>query len=116
MVERRTKDSRSGHARLVPRRDRPVAARPAPLPDPRQAPQRAPAPRQADPRATRAARTAGLVLAGAGLLWVLATWAGEAWGWSARGRVFFDLFALAGFGFGLYLTWQAWRIARADKG
>jgi len=118
VAERRTTDTRSGHARLVPRRDRPAApskpvARPGPLLDPRKA---VPAPRPADPRATRAARTAGLVLAGVGLLWVIATWAGDALGWSARARVFFDLFALAGFGFGLYLTWQAWRIARADKG
>jgi hypothetical protein len=83
------------------------------LPDPRRA---APTPRPADPRASRAARVAGLTLAGVGLLWVLATWAGDALGWSTRIRVFFDLFALAGFGFGLYLTWQAWRIARAHKG
>jgi threonine/homoserine/homoserine lactone efflux protein len=86
--------------------------RPEPMPDPR----RAVTARPTNPRQVRAARTAGLVLAGVGLLWVIATWAGGALGWSARARVFFDLFALAGFGFGLYLTWQAWRIARADKG
>lgn len=115
MAERRTQDPRSGHARLVPRRDRPATAapRPAPLADPRRA---VPAPRPSDSRVTGAARTAGLTLAGVGLLWAVATWAGGALGWSARARVFFDLFALAGFGFGLYLTWQAWRIARADKG
>jgi len=118
VAERRTQDSRNGHARLVPRRDRSAApskprARPEPLTDPRRP---ATASRRTDPRVTQAARTAGLVLAGVGLLWVVATWAGDALGWSARVRVFFDLFALAGFGFGLYLTWQAWRIARADKG
>jgi hypothetical protein len=111
VAERRTRDSRSGHARLVPRRDRPVA-RPEPVSDPR----RVPGPRVVDPRQGRAARTAALVLAGVGLFWVVATWAGGALGWSARARVFFDLFALAGFGFGLYLTWQAWRIGRAHKG
>ena len=98
----------------MPRRDRPVA-RPTPLTDPRQGP--APPPRRVvDPRVARTARTAAIVLAGTGLLWIIATWAGGAWGWSVRVRALCDLFALAGFGFGLYLTWQAWRIGRAHKG
>ena len=116
MAERRTHEGRSGHARLVPRGGRP-AARPAPLTDPRLAPAPPPPPRRTvDPKVARIARTAAAVLAATGLLWMVATWAGGAWSWSARWRVFFDLFALAGFGFGLYLTWQAWRIGRAHKG
>jgi hypothetical protein len=62
-----------------------------------------------------AGRQAALVLAGVGLFWVVTTWAGEAWGWSLRVRALVDLFALAGFGVALYLTWQVWRIRRADK-
>ena len=97
----------------MPRRDRTAAPRPAPLTDPRHAPALR---RAVDPRAARAARTAAAVLAGTGLFWIATTWAGEAWSWSVRVRVLCDLFALAGFGFGLYLTWQAWRIGRAHKG
>ena len=115
MAARPTREDRSGHARLVPRRDRPVA-RPAPLADPRLTPTPPAAGRAPDPRVARAARTAALVLAGTGLFWIAATWAGGAWDWSFRVRAFFDLFALAGFGFGLYLTWQAWRIGRAHRG
>ena len=115
MAERRTNEGRSGHARLVPRRDRPVSRSAAPLTDPRRAP--APPPRPApDPKAARAGRTAAAVLAGTGIFWMIATWVGGAWGWSARVQALCDLFALAGFGFGLYLTWQAWRIGQAHKG
>jgi len=114
-VARRTPETpRSGHARLVPRRDRPVT-RPVPLPDPRQAPVPDRRPTM-DPRVARAGRTAAIALAGTGVFWMLATWAGKASGWPDRVQVLCDLFALAGFGFGLYLTWQAWRIGRAHKG
>jgi type VI protein secretion system component VasK len=51
-----------------------------------------------------------------GVAWIALTAAGQAWGWSERARALVDLFALAGFGFALYLTWQVWRLRRADKG
>ena len=41
---------------------------------------------------------------------------GDAYGWSPRMRALLDLFALAGFGFALYLTWQVWRLRRTHKG
>jgi threonine/homoserine/homoserine lactone efflux protein len=69
-----------------------------------------------DPRLARAGQRAALVLAGVGVFWVLATWAGDALGWSTRLRALFDLVALAGFAFALYLTWQVWRLRRAEKG
>ena len=61
-------------------------------------------------------RRAGLVLAVTGLLWVGLTWIVSTWGWPDRIRTLCDVFALAGFGFGLYLTWQAWRLRRHPKG
>ncbi|TNC50713.1 hypothetical protein FHG66_06980 [Rubellimicrobium rubrum] len=65
---------------------------------------------------TAAYRRIGLLLAAVGVLWIAATWAGQAFGWSLRLRALLDLFALAGFGFALYLTWQVWRTSRTHKG
>lgn len=111
MGQRQDPRSLSGHQRLVPRRIRPAPRR-EPLTDPRLAARPAPP----DPRLLRAARRAALVLAGVGLFWIAATWAGGAWGWPTRTRALLDLLALAGFAFALYLTWQIWRLRRADKG
>ncbi len=69
-----------------------------------------------DPRLARAARRAALVMAGVGVFWIAATWAGDVLGWTTRLRGLFDLVALAGFAFALYLTWQVWRLRRAEKG
>nr|WP_280922892.1 DUF5337 domain-containing protein [Rubellimicrobium aerolatum] len=76
----------------------------------------APKPRPQDPRVAALGRRAGLVLAGVGLFWIAATWAGDSLGWPVRVRALIDLFALAGFGFALYLTWQVWRLRRTHKG
>jgi threonine/homoserine/homoserine lactone efflux protein len=84
--------------------------RPEPARDPRLAP-KAP-----DLRLAKAGQRAALVLAGVGVFWVLATWAGDALGWSTRLRALFDLVTLAGFAFALYTTWQVWRLRRADRG
>ena len=85
--------------------------RPTPVSDPRTAPR----PEAPNPALMRAGRQAALVLAGVGLFWVVTSWAGETWDWPTRARALVDLFALAGFGWALYLTWQVWRIRRADK-
>lgn len=111
MAARRDPKALSGHARLVPRRDRP-AARPTPMVDPRVTS----APLRRDPVLIRAGKRAALAVAVVGLVWVGATYLGGAYGWSQRTRAFFDLFALAGFGWALYLTWQVRRLARAHKG
>ncbi len=109
MDQRQDPRSLSGHQRLVPRRERPAARR-GPVGEPRVAR------KASDPRLARAGQRAALVLAGVGVFWVLATWAGDALGWSTRLRALFDLVALAGFAFALYLTWQVWRLRRAEKG
>ena len=100
----------SGRQRLVPRRGRP-AGRPTTLADPRKA-----KPATVDPRLGPAGRRAAVVLAAVGIFWVATTAAGDAWGWPTRARALFDLIALAGFGVALYLTWQVWRLRRADRG
>ena len=57
----------------------------------------------------QAGRRVALFLAGVGLFWILATWAGSALDLSNRVRVLFDLFALAGFGWALWMTIDIWR-------
>lgn len=111
MDQRQDPRSLSGHQRLVPRRGRPAAA-PKPVADPRLATQ----PSAPDPRLAKAGQRAALVMAGVGVFWIVATWAGGALGWTTRARALFDLIALAGFAFALYLTWQVWRLRRAEKG
>ncbi len=49
-------------------------------------------------------------------MWMVAIWAGSQYGWSNRARAFFDLAALAGFGFALWQTFQLWRARQNDKG
>jgi threonine/homoserine/homoserine lactone efflux protein len=44
----------------------------------------------------------------------LATWLGSALGLSERVRVLFDLFALAGFGWALWMTIDIWRKRQND--
>ena len=54
-------------------------------------------------------RRLSLVIAGTGILWVLANLLGEEYGWSQRTRGLFDLIALAGFGLALVLAIGLWR-------
>lgn len=65
---------------------------------------------------TKAGQRVALVIAGVGLLWMLANFAGSYWGWSNRTRAFFDLAALAGFGWALWQTINIWRARQTDKG
>ena len=76
-------------------------------------------PTTTDPKATppgsgQGGRTAALFLAGVGVFWVLATWAGGALGLSNRVRALFDLIALAGFGWAMWMTYQVWRKSRSE--
>ena len=61
-------------------------------------------------------RRAALLIAGVGLFWIVVTWLGATYEWSQRTRALFDLFALAGFGLGLWQTITLWRKRRQDKG
>lgn len=62
----------------------------------------------------RKGRMAGLVIAGAMLLWLAAQWLGPVLGLSLRLAVLFDLLALAAFVWALIVTYQIWR-ARAHE-
>lgn len=57
---------------------------------------------------------AGLVIALTGALWVGATWVGKSLGWSVRTMALVDLMALAGFVFGLVVTYRIWRKSRRN--
>ncbi len=61
----------------------------------------------------KAGRRLALVIAGTGILWVLANMIGSEYGWSNRTRALFDLLALAGFGAALWIAIGLWR-ARKD--
>ena len=62
-----------------------------------------------------AGRRAALVLAGTGVFWVIAIFAGNALDLPMRWRGLFDLMALAGFVMGLWMTYQTWRARRDDE-
>ncbi len=70
----------------------------------------------ADPENKRAdGRVAAIVIAGSGLFWIGATWAGGYFGWANRTRALADLIALAGFVFALITLARIWR-ARKNEG
>jgi len=64
----------------------------------------------------RKGRATAMVIAGTGVLWVLATLIGGQMGWSNRTRALFDLAALAGFIWAFVLIYQLWRLRRDNQG
>ncbi|SFU54483.1 hypothetical protein SAMN04488527_105123 [Aliiroseovarius crassostreae] len=62
----------------------------------------------------RDGRVAGIVIALTGALWVGAAWVGKSLEWSNRTMALVDLMALAGFVFGLVLTYRIWRKSRRN--
>lgn len=60
----------------------------------------------------RAGRRAAVIVVASGLFWIAAMWLGAKIGLTQRTRALLDLFALAGFGYGLWMTYKAWRIGR----
>lgn len=62
-----------------------------------------------------AGQRAALVMAGTGVFWIIANYAGEKLGLPMRKRAFFDIIALVGFGYALYLTFKLWRDRQHDK-
>lgn len=72
----------------------------------------------ADPQSNikQQGRLAALVIAATGLLWVGSTFAGNSLGWSNRTMALMDMLALAGFVFGLVVTYRIWRQRQTDEG
>ena len=68
-----------------------------------------------DSEEARKGRRIALFIAGVGLVWILVTAIGAEYGWSQRTRALFDLVALAGFGAGIWMTYQLWRARQTDK-
>ena len=64
----------------------------------------------------KAGQRVALILAGTGVLYVLANLIAAEYGWSNRTRAFFDLAALAAFGFALWQTFRLWRARQDEKG
>lgn len=61
-------------------------------------------------------RRIALVIAGVGLGWILATYLGEALDLSQRLRALFDLVALAGFGWAIWMIYRLWRDRQKHEG
>ncbi|NHF74161.1 DUF5337 domain-containing protein [Paracoccus xiamenensis] len=54
-------------------------------------------------------RLAAIVMAATGILWLIANWAGQRYGWPAKYAFLADLAAMGGFVWSLLVTWRIWR-------
>ena len=63
----------------------------------------------------RRGRMIALVIAGTGLGWIAVTAIGAALDWSQRLRALFDLAALGGFVWALWMLYGHWRDRQKDK-
>ena len=71
--------------------------------------------RSEKPKLPKSGQRAALFMVGVAVFWIVVTWAGGAFGLPDRVRALFDLFALAGFGWALWMTYQVWRAQQPDK-
>ena len=69
-------------------------------------------PHDGDKSMSRQARLVSLVIAATMILWMLAQWIGGKMGLPDRYVFLFDLFALAGFLWAIFVTFQLWRKRR----
>ncbi|MDX1820666.1 MAG: DUF5337 domain-containing protein [Paracoccaceae bacterium] len=72
--------------------------------------------RERDTELARKGRMAAMVIAGTALFWILATLLGGQFGLTQRTRALFDLMALGGFVWALWMIYQIWRLRQGDKG
>ena len=64
---------------------------------------------------SRKGRQIAVLIAGVGVSYVLITSIGASVGWSNRTLAFFDLAALAGFAFAIWMIYGLWRDGRNNK-
>ena len=64
----------------------------------------------------RKGRQAALVIAGTAVFWVIASFVGGQLGLDNRTRALFDLIALAGFIWALWMIFQIWRARQNNQG
>ncbi len=69
-----------------------------------------------DTEAAKAGQRIALLIAATGALWAFLSYVGRINDWSGRTLALIDLFALAGFGLGLWQTYKLWRARRTDEG
>lgn len=69
-----------------------------------------------DKELARRGRMAAIVIAGTGVFWILATIIGGQLGLTQRTRALFDLMALAGFAWAVWMIYQVWQLRQSDKG
>lgn len=72
--------------------------------------------RERDTELARKGRLAAMVIAGTAVFWVLAILLGGQFGLPQRTRALFDLVALAGFVWAIWMIYQIWRLRQSDKG
>ena len=68
-----------------------------------------------DTAMARAGRRAALVMAATALFWIAVHLAEDRLGLSNRMMALLELFALAGFGLALWMTYQVWRMRQNTK-
>lgn len=69
---------------------------------------------EGEDKSSKAGQRLALVIAGTGVAWVLANMLGAHFGWSNRVRALFDLVALAGFAWAIFVAIGIWR-SRQDN-
>lgn len=72
--------------------------------------------RERDTELARKGRMAAMVIAGTALFWIAATLLGGQFGLTQRTRALFDLMALGGFVWAVWMIYQIWRLRQGDKG
>lgn len=72
--------------------------------------------RERDTELARKGRMAAIVIAATAVLWILATLLGGQLGLTQRVRALFDLMALAGFVWAIWMIFQIWRLRQSDRG
>ncbi|MFW2586869.1 DUF5337 domain-containing protein [Sagittula sp. SSi028] len=64
----------------------------------------------------RRGRKVALTIAGVGIFWIVITALGQALGWSQSLRALFDLVALAGFIWAIWMIYGLWRARQEHEG